>query len=40
MNTTQGFSTKWLAKQVHFDWDYINGHRAEWQAKFDRQIAG
>ncbi|WP_172331119.1 PotD/PotF family extracellular solute-binding protein [Mangrovicoccus sp. HB161399] len=25
---------------VDFDWDYINAHRAEWQAKFDRVLAG
>lgn len=24
---------------VDFDWDYINAHRAEWQSKFDREIA-
>ncbi|GGF55093.1 putative spermidine/putrescine transport system substrate-binding protein [Mameliella alba] len=25
---------------VDFDWDYINAHRSEWQAKYDREIAG
>lgn len=29
-----------VSNLVDFDWDYINAHRAEWQAKFDREIAG
>ncbi len=29
-----------VSSLVDFDWDYINAHRAEWQAKFDREIAG
>lgn len=29
-----------VSSLVDFDWDYINAHRSEWQAKFDREIAG
>lgn len=29
-----------VSNLVDFDWDYINAHRAEWQSKFDREIAG
>ena len=29
-----------VGQLVDFDWDYINANRAEWQQRFDREIAG